>query len=46
MMWSVSELAKHCNVTADTVRYYTRVGLLRPEHHPVNSKGSVPGRSV
>ena len=35
-MWSVSEMARHCNVTADTVRYYTRMGLLRPEYHPVN----------
>ncbi|MBB3233066.1 MerR family transcriptional regulator [Halomonas stenophila] len=32
----VSELARHAGVTAETVRHYTREGLLRPERHPGN----------
>jgi DNA-binding transcriptional MerR regulator len=32
----VSELAKQAGVTADTVRHYTRIGLLKPERDPVN----------
>ncbi|MDT8376755.1 MAG: MerR family transcriptional regulator [Mariprofundaceae bacterium] len=33
----VNELAKHCGVTPETVRYYVRVGLLHPRHHPGNN---------
>lgn len=32
----VSELAKRAGVTAETVRYYTRSGLLEPKHHSQN----------
>ncbi|WP_136247279.1 MerR family transcriptional regulator [Halomonas borealis] len=32
----VSELAHHAGVTAETVRHYTREGLLRPERDPHN----------
>ncbi len=32
----VSELAKRAGVTADTVRHYTRVGLLKPRRDPDN----------
>jgi len=29
--FQVKELALRCNVSADTVRYYTKIGLLQPE---------------
>ncbi|TDO01108.1 MULTISPECIES: MerR family transcriptional regulator [Halomonas] len=32
----VSELASRVGVTAETVRHYTREGLLHPERHPHN----------
>lgn len=32
----VSELAKAAGVTAETVRHYTREGLLTPQRHPDN----------
>lgn len=32
----VSELAKQANVTADTVRHYTKIGLLEPARNPEN----------
>ncbi|MEM5529600.1 MerR family transcriptional regulator [Gammaproteobacteria bacterium AS21] len=32
----VSELAQLADVTADTVRHYTRIGLLKPERDPNN----------
>ena len=32
----VKELAKRCEVSPDTVRYYTRIGLLSPAKDPVN----------
>ncbi|PMR76235.1 MerR family transcriptional regulator [Billgrantia endophytica] len=32
----VSELARCADVTAETVRHYTREGLLHPERHPDN----------
>jgi DNA-binding transcriptional MerR regulator len=32
----VSELARQAGVTAETVRHYTREGLLTPERHPEN----------
>ncbi|ATJ84251.1 MerR family transcriptional regulator [Halomonas beimenensis] len=32
----VSELARRAGVTAETVRHYTREGLLRPRRHPDN----------
>ncbi|MFT6914236.1 MAG: MerR family Zn(II)-responsive transcriptional regulator of zntA [Motiliproteus sp.] len=32
----VSELARRAEVTADTVRHYTRVGLLEPSRDPDN----------
>ncbi|NDL71953.1 MerR family transcriptional regulator [Vreelandella alkaliphila] len=32
----VSELARHGSVTAETVRHYTREGLLAPTRHPDN----------
>jgi DNA-binding transcriptional MerR regulator len=35
-MLTVSQLAARCDVTPETVRYYSRVGLLHPERHPGN----------
>ena len=35
-MMKVSELAKQAEVTADTVRHYSRIGLLKPERNPDN----------
>ncbi len=35
-MFQVKELARFCNVPPDTVRYYTRIGLLQPRRDPVN----------
>ncbi|WP_163577905.1 MerR family transcriptional regulator [Halomonas faecis] len=32
----VSELARHAGVTAETVRHYTREGLLSPDREPSN----------
>lgn len=32
----VSQLAKKANVSPDTVRFYTKEGLLRPEKNPAN----------
>ena len=32
----VKELATHCDVTAEAVRYYTRFGLLKPMRDPGN----------
>jgi DNA-binding transcriptional MerR regulator len=32
----VSELAKQASVTVDTVRHYTRIGLLKPKRNPDN----------
>lgn len=33
----VNELAKHAGVPAHVVRYYTQIGLLRPDRDPKNS---------
>jgi len=33
----VHEVARNLGVTPDTVRYYTRAGLLEPERNPENS---------
>lgn len=33
----VKELANHCDASADAVRYYTRLGLLKPVSDPVNN---------
>ena len=35
-MLTVSQLAARCDVTPETVRYYTRAGLLQPKRHPDN----------
>ncbi len=35
-MYTVTELANRCNTTPHAVRYYTRMGLLRPQRHPDN----------
>lgn len=32
----VSDIARHAHVTPETVRHYTREGLLSPERHPDN----------
>jgi len=34
---TVCELARLAEVSPDTVRYYTRIGLLVPKRHPENS---------
>ena len=36
MLLQVKELAQHCNVPPDTIRHYTRIGLLQPTRDPVN----------
>ncbi len=33
-MMTVTELAKRAGVTPDVVRYYARIGLLKPSRHP------------
>lgn len=35
-MYQVKELAEICNVPPDTVRHYTRIGLLKPVRDPSN----------
>jgi DNA-binding transcriptional MerR regulator len=35
-MMTVTELAKKSGATPDAVRYYTRMGLLKPERNPNN----------
>ena len=35
-MYTVTELANQCNTTPHAVRYYTRMGLLRPKRNPGN----------
>ncbi len=35
-MWHVAELASRADVTPATVRYYSRIGLLRPSRNPEN----------
>lgn len=35
-MMTVTELAKQSGTTADAVRYYTRIGLLKPSKNPNN----------
>lgn len=34
---TVDELSRRTGVAANTIRYYTRIGLLRPDRHPSNS---------
>jgi len=36
MSLTVTELANRSETTTHAVRYYSRMGLLRPERHPVN----------
>ena len=36
MSYQVKQLARLCKVPADTVRHYTRIGLLKPDRDPVN----------
>jgi DNA-binding transcriptional MerR regulator len=36
MMLTVSQLAKHCNVTPETVRFYSKKKLLKPSKNPNN----------
>lgn len=36
MLYRVKELAKLCQVPPDTIRHYTRIGLLQPTRDPVN----------
>lgn len=33
-IYTVTELANRCHTTPHAVRYYTRMGLLRPERNP------------
>lgn len=35
-MNTVSKLARRCNVSTDTIRHYTQLGLLSPERDPHN----------
>jgi len=46
-MFTVSQLAKHCGVTPETVRFYSKKNLLRPYKNPSNgyqifTMGDVP----
>jgi len=34
--YQVKQLAKLCKVPVDTVRHYTRIGLLKPDRDPAN----------
>jgi len=34
--YQVKQLARLCKVPADTVRHYTRIGLLKPDRDPAN----------
>lgn len=36
MLYRVKELARLCQVPPDTIRHYTRIGLLQPKRDPVN----------
>ena len=45
-MLTVTELAKQSGTTPHAVRYYTRMGLLRPERHPDNGYRLYPQREV
>ena len=36
MLYQVKELADICKVPPDTIRHYTRIGLLRPARDPEN----------
>jgi DNA-binding transcriptional MerR regulator len=36
MNYQVRELALKCNINKDTVRYYTKIGLLQPQRNPNN----------
>ncbi|MCK5121913.1 MAG: MerR family transcriptional regulator [Methylococcales bacterium] len=36
MLFQVKELAQHCDVPPDTIRHYTRIGLLQPTRDPDN----------
>lgn len=45
-MLTVTELAKRSGSTPHAVRYYTRMGLLRPERHPDNGYRLYPQREV
>lgn len=36
MSYQVKQLAKLCKVPVDTVRHYTRIGLLKPDRDPAN----------
>ena len=36
MLYQVKELADFCKVPPDTIRHYTRIGLLQPTRDPVN----------
>lgn len=46
LTYTVTELARRCNTTPHTVRYYTRMGLLRPEQHPDNGYRLYDGSEV
>lgn len=45
-MLTVSELASQSGTTAHAVRYYTRLGLLRPQRHPDNGYRQYKAREV
>lgn len=42
----VSELARQADVTADTVRHYTRIGLLTPSRDPDNGYQIYDGEAL
>lgn len=45
-MLTVSQLSKSANVTADSVRHYVRIGLLRPTRNPVNGYKIFQGEDI
>ncbi len=35
-MYTVKQIADHLNVTAETIRYYSRLGIVEPQRNPDN----------
>lgn len=45
-VYTVTELANRCGTTPHAVRYYTRMGLLRPERNPENGYRLYQGSEI
>ncbi len=46
MSYQVSELALKCNVSKDTVRYYAKIGLLKPKRNENNGYQTFSERDI